>query len=184
VTEDGIEKDLAISYVSRFVITQRLIERGLKANIFIMAFAGAEQKGDLDDFNAEGKYDGMKQHVDTVIANDAFVIGLAKRHPNLAVSGLNPGLISTEIRSNVYGGNAFFEKAMEGFISLISGISPEKYAEQVLPVFLTEHKSGQELMCNQYGNLIEKSSFLSNPDNVEKVWTETRKLLSSQPRAI
>eukprot|EP00475_Leptophrys_vorax_P029973 TRINITY_DN4446_c0_g1_i1.p1 TRINITY_DN4446_c0_g1~~TRINITY_DN4446_c0_g1_i1.p1 ORF type:complete len:319 (-),score=90.68 TRINITY_DN4446_c0_g1_i1:84-1040(-) len=182
VTVDGIEKDLAVSYVSRFVVLNRLISRGLKGKIYVMGFAGAEEKGNLDDFNGEKNYNSMTQHMNTVVANDALTIGLARRNPDLSVFGLNPGLIVTEIRSNVYDGNATMEWFVESLLGLFTPTA-DQYGELILPVFVTDlRKPGEEIFFNQRGQPVHKSQFLSDDRNVQKVWTETERLLAQAKR--
>ena len=58
---DGLEMDMAVSYLSRLVILQSLTPRLKKdARIFIMGFPGsAPSMYRIDDLNAEQSYNGM-----------------------------------------------------------------------------------------------------------------------------
>lgn len=64
VTPEGIERDLAVSYLSRLVILNEIAPRigkdrtrtDLRPRIFVMGFPGTEQKADVDDLNSEQGY--------------------------------------------------------------------------------------------------------------------------------
>jgi hypothetical protein len=58
---EGIELDLAVSYISRKVILDTLREKGLKARVFVMGFPGEDQG--VDDFNGLKNYAVWAQHM-------------------------------------------------------------------------------------------------------------------------
>lgn len=58
VTEDGIEMDMAVSYLSRLVILKYLVPRLPKGcRVFVMGFPGSSQPYNLDDLNSEKSYE-------------------------------------------------------------------------------------------------------------------------------
>ncbi|KAI9020304.1 hypothetical protein DFJ74DRAFT_769025 [Hyaloraphidium curvatum] len=140
VTAEGIEKDMAVSALSRYLILEELGPRLLgqpKARVWIMGFPGSGEKGVLGDLNSDVSYSGgMGQvHLNTVAANEALVHYWKDR--GLAAYGLNPGLIRTGIRDNYHGGEGaswtgWLSEKLIGFFS----ISPERYAENVVPLLL------------------------------------------------
>lgn len=112
VTAEGLERDLAVSYLSRLVILRELAPRlgkgrpagAPRPRVFVMGFPGTNQKGDPTDLNAERAYAAMETHMNTVAGNEALVLDAVRRYPDVDFFGLNPGLIKTNIRSNVLGG--------------------------------------------------------------------------------
>jgi NAD(P)-dependent dehydrogenase (short-subunit alcohol dehydrogenase family) len=81
-TAEGLERDLAISYLSRLAVLRGLRDRlgtsrptGSPApRVFVMGFPGAGEHGDVDDLNAERGYDAMKVHMNTVAGNEVLVL--------------------------------------------------------------------------------------------------------------
>jgi hypothetical protein len=77
-TAEGIERDMAVSYLSRLVILREIAPRlgknrpaaKMKPRVFIMGFPGAGQAGTLDDLNAEKSYGAMRVHMNTVADNE------------------------------------------------------------------------------------------------------------------
>jgi len=74
-TEEGIEKDMAVSFLSRKVIVDEIAgrlgtstdaEEGPKPRVFIMGYPGKNEVGDAEDMNAENSYAAMKAHMNTV----------------------------------------------------------------------------------------------------------------------
>ena len=149
VTAEGIERDMAISYLSRFAIVRELAPRlaarpagGPAPRVFVMGFPGTGQLGDASDLNAERSYDAMAVHMNTVAANEAIVLDGARRHPGVWFFGLNPGLIKTSIRANFFGAGSFKHRAVEALIGLVMP-TPERYAERVVPLLFAPELEGR-----------------------------------------
>ena len=98
-TTEGIERDIAVSYLSRLVIVREIGPRlgknrpaaPMKPRVFIMGFPGTGQAGKLDDLNAEKSYGRWAVQMTTVAGNEMLVLDAAKRYPNATFFGLNPG---------------------------------------------------------------------------------------------
>lgn len=137
-TAEGLERDMAISYLSRLAAVRELAPRlaATKAarppRVFIMGFPGTGQLGDVTDLNAERRYTAMDVHMNTVAGNEALVLDGARRYPGLRFFGLNPGLIKTNIRSNMLGEGSLAHRTTEFFIGLLMP-SADTYAGRVLP---------------------------------------------------
>ena len=149
VTAEGIERDMAISYLSRLAIVRELAPRlaarpagGPAPRVFVMGFPGTGQLGDASDLNAERSYDMMAVHMNTVVGNEALVLDGARRHPGVSFFGLNPGLIKTNIRSNFLGEGSFKHRAVELLIGLLTP-TPERYAERVVPLLFAPELEGR-----------------------------------------
>jgi hypothetical protein len=123
-----------------------------------MGYPGTGQLGTPDDFNSERSYGVMAAHMNTVAGNEALVLDAAARHAHATFFGLNPGLIKTNIRDNLFGKGSLKSRAMESLIGLFSP-SPEQYAARIAPLFFTpdiERHSGA--MFNRKGEAIEASA--------------------------
>lgn len=152
-TKEGIERDMATSYLNRFVILNNLVPNlqktfslqvvdksnmitsnvNLKPRIFIMGFPGAKNLGNPEDLNSEGTpYKAMNTHMNTVAANEALVYNSALHNKNINTYGLNPGLIRTGIRSN-YTGNGWLSSILEWIISKTNQ-DADTYAKKIVPL--------------------------------------------------
>lgn len=184
-TEEGIERDMAISYLSRYTMLNEMKDnitkhfntgdKDLKPRVFVMAFPGTNQIGNPSDLNAEpSKYSFFQAHMNTVAANEAIVLKLAKDSKDFSIYGLNPGMVKTNIRSNLTG-TGFFARQLENVMSFFQQ-TPEVYASKMLPLLVTpviEDRDGG--MFDNKGEAI-----LASPDlgpNVEKFWEASDSLL-------
>jgi NAD(P)-dependent dehydrogenase (short-subunit alcohol dehydrogenase family) len=162
-SSEGIELDMAVSYLSRLVMLKYLAPR-LKKNcrIFVMGFPGGLPKFNLEDLNAEKSYEGGFGwvHFNTVAGNESLVIESAsKTTPNeLLYFGLNPGLIKTGIRGNMYEGYLkFLGPILEGLLGLFT-TSPSSYASKIVPLlFAAELNEHSGSMFNPNAQPIEIS---------------------------
>jgi NAD(P)-dependent dehydrogenase (short-subunit alcohol dehydrogenase family) len=170
VTAEGIERDMAISYLSRLVIVREFAPRlaarpaGTPApRVFVMGFPGSGQLGDASDLNAERSYDGMAVHMNTVAGNEMLVLDSKKRYPGVLFFGLNPGLIKTNIRANFLGEGSFAHKAAEFFIGLLMQ-TPEQYAEHTVPLlFAPELESRSGAMFGKKSTAILPTEGIDEP---------------------
>jgi NAD(P)-dependent dehydrogenase (short-subunit alcohol dehydrogenase family) len=160
-TAEGIERDLAISYLSRLVILRVIAPRlgkdrpatPIKPRVFIMGYPGTGQVGTLD-LNAENSYTAMAAHMNTVAGNEILVLDSARRYPNATFFGLNPGLIKTNIRDNFFGKDTLKSRLSEALIALVNP-SPETYAERLAPLLVSRDLEGHSgVMFDQKGNAI------------------------------
>jgi NAD(P)-dependent dehydrogenase (short-subunit alcohol dehydrogenase family) len=164
VTAEGIERDMAVSYLSRLVILRGIASRlgaqrsaaSMKPRVFVMGYPGTGQTGRPGDLNAEKSYDGMTVHLNTVAGNEMLVLDAAKRYPSLSVFGLNPGLVKTNIRSNYLGEGTLRFRFVEWMIGLATP-SPEKYAERLAPLLVSPDLEGRS------GALFDQKGFAILP---------------------
>ncbi|WP_368301447.1 hypothetical protein [Kluyvera sichuanensis] len=169
-TAEGIERDLAISYLNRRVILQQIIQRlgsertspVLKPRVFFMGYPGSGQIGTADDLNAEQSYKAMPAHMNTVAGNEMLVLDSAARYSHATFFGLNPGLIKTGIRDNFFGKDTLKSRVVEALIGLFTPTA-DAYAGRIAPLLFTsnlENRSGA--MFNSKGQPILPSSGLTN----------------------
>lgn len=184
-TSEGLERDLAVSYLSRFVLVRNLAERlgtarpagAPRARVFIYGYPGTGQTAHLEDLNFERSYSAMKAHMSTVAGNEALVLDCAKRYPTVGFFGLNPGLIKTAIRENMFGQNSLKHRVMETVIGW-STPSADTYAQRILPLLTTpdlDNRTG--LMFDKKGNAIQPSPAMT-PAHVQQLISASEDLLT------
>jgi NAD(P)-dependent dehydrogenase (short-subunit alcohol dehydrogenase family) len=151
-TAEGIEQDLAVSYLNRLVMLREMAPRlgtdrpakAAKPRVFLWGYPGAGQIGNPDDLNAERTYKAFPQHMNTVAGNEILVLDAARRYPHLNVFGINPGLVKTNIRSNLLGHKKLVSGLLEGLIGLLTP-TPARYARRMVPLLVSpdiEYHSG------------------------------------------
>lgn len=185
-TAEGLERDMAVSYLSRLVVlrtlaarlgTQRPAGRG-KTRVFVMGYPGAGQAGVLGDLNAEKAYSATTVHMNTVAGNEVLVLDAVKRYPHLLVFGLNPGLIKTNIRDNFLGGGSFKSRAAEWLINLFNPTA-EQYAERIVPLLVSpdlEAHSGA--LFNQKAEAVEPTPKLLEPAHANALLAQSDALVA------
>jgi len=138
-----------------------------------MGFCGTEST--IEDFNGLKSYQTFTQHMNTVTSNDALVLGLRQRRPDLEIYGLNPGIIKTGIRANVYGNSlkAFFLETMIGWFTP----STMQYAQRIKNVIAAESIPKNATFFNAYGEPIQVSHYLSDEKNIMTIWNQTDTLI-------
>ncbi|GIJ43451.1 hypothetical protein Val02_03370 [Virgisporangium aliadipatigenens] len=149
-TAEGLERDLAVSYLSRFVILRGVADRlgtgrpagSPRPRAFVMGFPGGGQAGDPADLNAERSYKAMAVHLNTVAANEALVLDAVRRYPHVDAFGLNPGWVKTGIRGNLLGDGSLKHRLLEAAISPLS-ISAGTYARRVAPLLVSPDLTGR-----------------------------------------
>lgn len=167
-TAEGIERDLAVSYLNRLVILRAIAPRlgtqrpksSVKSRVFIMGYPGSGQTGTAEDLNAEKSYKALAAHMNTVAGNEMLVLDSAKRYPHISFFGLNPGLIKTNIRDNFLGKNSLKSRVMEALIGLLTP-DADTYAQRITPLLLTpDIESHSGAMFNSKGQAILPSAGL------------------------
>jgi NAD(P)-dependent dehydrogenase (short-subunit alcohol dehydrogenase family) len=174
-TAEGLERDMAVSYLSRLVMLRELAPRlgkdrpasATKPRVFVMGFPGNGQAGKLDDLNAERSYGAMAVHMNTVAGNEMLVLDAARRYPHASFYGLNPGLIKTSIRSNLLGAGSLRFRLVEGVIGLLTP-SAETYAERLAPLLVSPDLEGHSgAMFDQKGRPILPTPALKDTAHVD-----------------
>jgi NAD(P)-dependent dehydrogenase (short-subunit alcohol dehydrogenase family) len=185
-TAEGIERDMAISYLSRLVILREIAPRlgkdwpatRMKPRVFIMGFPGVGQTGKLDDLNAEKSYGRWAAHMNTVAGNEMLVLDAVKRYPNASSFGLNPGIIKSNIRSNLFGGDTLLYRFIEWMTGVMAS-SAETYAERLTPLLVSPDLEGHSgAMFDRKGQAILPSPKLTDSRYVSAFLAASEKLVS------
>jgi len=170
ITSEGVEQDMAVSALSRWVMLKSLLPR-LKpeGRIFVWGFPGTKglfKQTSISDFNSEKSYNGgfATPHMNTVALNEAIVHHLAAQGKE--VYGLNPGLIKSGIRDSLHGGG-IIGGMLESAINLFNPTS-DAYINKLLPALLSPDLSSHKgAMLGQSGDVI-----LATPEFTKEVVAE------------
>ncbi len=185
-TAEGIERDMAVSYLSRLVILREIAPRlgkdraskSTKPRVFVMGYPGGGQAGTLDDLNADKSYSAMPVHMNTVAGNEMLVLDAAKRYPNVTFFGLNPGLIKTNIRDNFLGEGTLKSRIVERLIGFLS-VSPETYAENLTPLLVSPDLDAHSgAMFDKKGVAVLPSQKLTDASHVNAFLSASEALVS------
>ncbi len=150
MTAEGVERDLAISSLSRLAVLSGVTSRlgtarpagSAAPRVFVMGFPGAGNLGTVDDLTGARAYDAMAVHMNTVAVNEALVLDGARRVKGVQFFGLNPGLIKTKIRANMLGDGSVLHRVVEFFIGVFMP-SPEDYARRIVPLLFAKELEGR-----------------------------------------
>jgi len=182
---EGVEEDLATSYLSRFVISNELIKANAlvgRKRLYIMGFPGGDlTPTDINDMNVERtEYKQFPVHMNTVIFNEAVVFELARRHPDLHVFGLNPGLIQTGIRDNIHGGSSSIMGTVIETVFALVAPSAQQYVENTLIhlVASPELDSESGISFTRKGAKCSVSKWMSDPANRLKAWENSEMIVT------
>ena len=184
-TSEGIERDLAVSYLSRLVMLREIGPRlgrdrahpTGKPRVFVMGMPGSNAQGNIEDLNSEKTFSPMPAHMNTVAGNEALVLYGARQYPDINIYGLNPGLIKSNIRSNMSGGqDSIRHRITEGIIGLLT-ISADTYARRVVPLlFSADLESASGALFNQKAIAILPSEIMT-PSYVHEYMEASDRLL-------
>ena len=182
---DGVELQLAVSYLARRVMLDRLLERNLnpKCRVFIVNKCGADaSKIEVSDFNGERDYDWKQQRLHAMVANDALILGMRKHYPNsLRIWGLNPGVVpSTDLRTSRFKNKAV-GKAVEGIAST-HALTVEEYVNVMIHIVSNPSLDPFAFAWSNRRRVISPSKYLSFSDNVDKVWALTDALIENSKK--
>lgn len=152
LTDDGVESSFAINYLSRFVLTTRLLPLletagapGRTARIVLVG--GAARHGTIhhEDVSLGKNFTIVKAVLQFCRANDVFTIEFARRlaaaglHYRVAINCLKIGVVKTGIRRN-------FPRWLKWLVPLlldpILGQTPEEAAEPALKLLLADEFEG------------------------------------------
>jgi len=187
-TSEGLEEDLSVSYLSRFAMIHELIQNSAlvgRKRVYIFGFPGQEiEPTSVEDMNFEHTtYKQWPAHMNTVVFNEVLVYELARRHSELHVFGLNPGILPTGIRDNFYGGPTILSKVAETAIRWTMP-SAEQFVEntviQLLAAGEYDDKSG--ICFSRKGEELPIPKWVSNEKNRAEVWSTSEGLISKALR--
>ncbi|ODV66778.1 hypothetical protein HYPBUDRAFT_11421 [Hyphopichia burtonii NRRL Y-1933] len=185
-TAEGLERDMATSYLNRLVMLRILVPKlkktsalGFAPRVFLMGFPGNQQLGNINDLNLEGKYSMWQAHMTTVAGNEALIYDSVDKYQGVHFYGLNPGLVKTGIRNNLLGENSWVSSMIESLIGWFTP-TPEGYADKISPILIApelEKRNGG--IFDNKGNALFPSKGMTT-EYSKKFVTESETLLKNK----
>ncbi|KAH3675801.1 hypothetical protein WICPIJ_009254 [Wickerhamomyces pijperi] len=172
-TKEGIERDMAVSYLNRYVLLRNFLpvlsssstesksanKLGFTRRVVLFGYPGNGQLGTIEDLNQEKSYSFMKAHMNTVAGNEALVKYIRLKYPEVEAVGVNPGLVKTDIRKNLTG-TGIFSRMLEGVLGAFNP-TPEQFAANITPSLL-QPSLGDTEFINSKGKSIPGSNKFDN----------------------
>ncbi|MFJ5219976.1 SDR family NAD(P)-dependent oxidoreductase [Streptomyces sp. NPDC088354] len=149
-TLEGVERDMAVSFLNRLAILRGLTGRlgsargddTFRPRVFVMGSPGWGETGTLADLNSEHQYSAMRAHGNTLAGNEALVTAAHSRFPGPAYFGMAPGVIRTDIRANLLGEGSATHRVVEALIGVLAP-SPQSYARRMVPLLFAPELEGR-----------------------------------------
>lgn len=178
-TSEGIEKDLAVSYLSRFVLTEELHQKDLlKKSTIMLNIAASSPKVpsfaqmEFNNLKEVEARTGMKSHGQAQLANDLYTAIAAKKY-GITTIGYGPGSVDTNIRREV---PKIFKLLMKPIFYFFTR-KPEEVAKQFVEILSKENlESGKSYFFNKKGQF-EIASFIDNEKRQSELLATSFKLL-------
>jgi NAD(P)-dependent dehydrogenase (short-subunit alcohol dehydrogenase family) len=106
-TSEGVELNFAVHHLAPYSMTSRLLPlliRGAGRVVNVNSeghraplFGGGPVRIDFDDLQSETNYDPFLAYSQTKLANLLFGYELQRRHPELSVVAVHPGMVRTDL---------------------------------------------------------------------------------------
>ena len=183
-TGEGVERSLAVSYLSRVALLDRMLARldrlrEQPPRVFVLGAPGTLGAALVEDLDFErSPFDPAQAQLNAVLGNQVMVHKLAEKHVDaVRLYGLNPGLIATGIRANQTSPLSALGLAKEAIIQLLAP-SADDYALVVRNLIASpalEDMSGQSF--NARGEPIRASPLMRDVDAVNKLWVKSSQLV-------
>lgn len=186
VTADGLEATFVINYLSRFLLSNLLLD-DLKASApsRIIEVAGVyHNKGqiDFDDLQSAKNYSGTKANAQTKLANILFTHELSKRlkGTGVTINSLHPGIVATKLIESDRDYRSPLKYIYKLFKPLMK--TPEQGAETIL--FLATSPDVEGVSGEYFVNKkAVKSSSASYDDEVAaRLWAVSEQLTGISAR--
>ena len=152
LTDEGVESYFAVNYLSRFVLTTRLLSllkisgcSGEAARIVIVSGAAQGGRIHFNDVNLTANFNTIRTVLQFAAANDVFTVELARRlsdarTPNVTIACLKIGVVKTNIRRE-------FPRWMKWLVPLLFdpllGQTPQEAANSALRLLLGKEFEGE-----------------------------------------
>jgi NAD(P)-dependent dehydrogenase (short-subunit alcohol dehydrogenase family) len=190
LTAEGVESNLAINYLSRFVLTQGLLpllsEAGEKADAArILIINGAARNGAIffDDISLTSNFGFLRMVGQSCRVNDVFTIEQARRlagagEPRVTINCLKMGVVKTNIRKSPN-----FPRWMKVLVPLIMdpllGMTAEQAASPALKLLLSreyEAITGKLFLMIRKFKQIQPDVRAINPEIGRRLWDLTEQM--------
>ncbi len=179
LTTEGLEVTWATNYLSRFYLTQLLLDRlSVFPHARVINVAASNTKGGkvhFDDLLNGMKIGGLKGLGQAQFANDVFIVELGKKLSETSINcyALNPGAVETNIRSEF---SPLILKVM-GIVFKSSTLSPKEGADSVLYLALSKDLNSIRFGLFKRMKKLDISNQRSNYSLRKKLWEVSEKMI-------
>ena len=178
-TSEGVPEPLSVNYLSRFVLVQKIIKRGLlvgRKRLYIFGYpgTGAEPLPITDLMLEHTPYENWPMQKTTVALNEALGYELVRRYPDITVVGVNPGFVTTDIMHPILG------RTLVTVIGALFGISPETYAKSYFIHVVASEKIAAETrhtIVDQKGFEMPQQGWAKDEANSAEAWKQSQILV-------
>lgn len=179
-TEEGLEKDFAVSYLSRFVFNEHLFSlKKINPTTKIINIAASSPKVpafaqvEFDNLSEVKARVGMKSHGQAQLANDLYTAFAGTRYGIISI-GYGPGSVDTNIRREV---PIFAQWLMKPFFYFATR-KPIDVAKQLIEILsLDNMQSGNAYYFNKKGQF-KIATFVDNQKRQDELLKTTLELLN------
>ncbi|MEM6519856.1 MAG: SDR family NAD(P)-dependent oxidoreductase [Cyanobacteria bacterium P01_C01_bin.70] len=179
-TAEGTEKDFAVGYLSRFTLTNALVESGVLSSQSIVINVAASgpkiprfARLEFDDLAEVEARVGMQSHGHAQLANDLYSLELSRRF-GLAVVGYGPGSVDTNIRREL---NPTLRKIVKP-LYMFTTRKPEVVARQFADILRDETpQAGRTVFFNKKGSFTP-DAYLLDEARRHDLWSASATLLT------
>jgi NAD(P)-dependent dehydrogenase (short-subunit alcohol dehydrogenase family) len=180
LTADGIEATFEVNYLSRFLLTNLILDLVKKSSSgrIINVSGECHRMGmiDLEDLNSTRNYSGFSAMAQSKLADILFTYSLAEKlnGTNVTVNCLHPGIVSTNIIYSDPDANSATKLLYKLFSPLFG--QTEKAAEKIIYLAASDEVAG---ISGRY--FVNKKATNSSPASydkkiAEKLWNESERL--------
>jgi NAD(P)-dependent dehydrogenase (short-subunit alcohol dehydrogenase family) len=176
-TDEKIERCFATSYLSRFLLTERLLESGRisKETRLISVAASSPKvpsfaKVEFGDLATVESRTGMKGHGQSQLANDVFVEELVRRY-GLTAIGYGPGSVDTGIRREL---PKLLTTLMAPFFKTRSA---EVVARELVGLFLDQNLQRGHAHFFTKGARFDPDPFITDSERGNQLWAVSQALV-------
>ncbi len=193
LTAEGVESNFAINYLSRFVLTGRLLphlqaagQSGEAARIVLVSGAAQNGRIHFDDVNLTTNFTTLRAVWQFCQANDVFNVELARRlaetngDPRVTITSLKLGVVKTNIRRE-------FPRWMQLLVPLVFdpllGQTPREAAESALRLLLAEDLEGVTgALFSKIRNLkqVVPPARARDPEEARLLWELSERLIAKR----
>lgn len=179
-TEEGLEKDFAVSYLSRFVFNEYLFSlKKFNPTTKIINIAASSPKVpsftqmEFDSVSEVKSRVGMKSHGQAQLANDLYTAIAGKRYGVISI-GYGPGSVDTNIRREV---PVVIQWLMKPFFYFATR-KPIDVAKQFIEILSLDNlQSGNAYYFNKKGQF-KIATFIDNQKRQDKLLNTTLAILN------
>jgi NAD(P)-dependent dehydrogenase (short-subunit alcohol dehydrogenase family) len=192
MTAEGLESNFAANYLSRFVLTERLLPAlqaggrpDASARVLLISHPGFDGTIHYDDVNLTTNFSTIRAFRQFHYANDVFAVELARRlsaglgRPAVTIACLHPGPTKTDIDRDM----PLWMKLMVRFVihRLVSR-APDVPAATALELLLADEYEGDSgALFSLVGKFkrVSLTPVVADPDAGARLWTLSEALVRS-----